>query len=95
MNSEDMIDAIKASLARVLPGTIILFLGIMLMLALGITLLVEGPPLVRSLTATLPQPLRSLTLFTSLAVPLIALCWCGKRLLGYTVAHTVKPKGSV
>jgi hypothetical protein len=87
-----MVDAIKSSLARVLPGAVVLFVGVMLMLALGITLLIEGPPIVRSLAAGLPQPLRSLTLLVSLAVPLVALCWCGKRLLGYTVARTVKTK---
>ena len=96
MSGEDMIDAIKASLARVLPGAVVLFLGIMLILALGITLLGEGPPLVRSFTDTLPQPLRSLTLFASLALPLVALCWCGRRLLGYIISHVINlTKGGV
>jgi hypothetical protein len=90
--NEYIVDAIKASLARVLPGALILFVGVMLMLALGITLLVESPPLVRSFASTLPQPFRSLALFVSLAVPLVALCWCGRRLLGYIMTRTIKPK---
>lgn len=88
--NEDMVDALKASLARVLPGALVLLVGILLMLSLGITLLVEGPPLVRSLIAGLPQPYRSLVLFASLSVPLVALCWCGKALLGYSLSRTMK-----
>lgn len=93
MNPEDMVDAIKASLARVLPGALVLFLGTMLMLGAGVLLLTEGPPLVRSLTAGLPQPFRSLVLFAALAGPLLFLCWLGRRVMGYTISQITRPKG--
>jgi hypothetical protein len=84
--NEHMVNAVKASLARVLPGALVLFVGVMLMLAIGITVVVEGPGIVRPLTAPLPQPFRSLALIASLGIPLVVLGWCGKRLLGYGIS---------
>ena len=90
--NEHMVDAVKTSLARVLPGALVLFVGVMLMLAVGITVIVEGPGIVRPLTASLPQPVRSLVLLASLVIPLVVLGWCGKRLLGYTITHVTQPR---
>jgi hypothetical protein len=89
-DTEDMLDAIKASLAKVLPGAMVTFAGVMLMLAIGVAILTELPPLVRLLTDPLPQPFRSAALFFLLAVPLAVLAWSGRRLMGYTVSQMMK-----
>ena len=61
-------------------------------LAVGIIVVVEGPGIIRPLTASLPQPFRSLALLASLDIPLVVLSWCGKRLLGYNISHTTRSR---
>lgn len=87
------VDLIAKSLARVLPGAIVTFLGMMLVLAIGLLLLTDGAAALRSLTAGLPQPLRSISYLASLAVPLVILCWSARKTMGYVLSHITKTKG--
>lgn len=87
-NDNEMVDAIKSSLAKVLPGAMVVFVGIMLMLALGVAIVVWLPALVKPMIAGIPQPLRSIVYFASLAIPLIVLASAGRRVMGYIISRT-------
>lgn len=83
----EVVDLAQKTLARVLPGALVTFLGTMLILATGFLLLTEGAAALRLLTSDLPQPFRSLTYFVLLAGPLVILCWSGRKVMGYVIAR--------
>jgi hypothetical protein len=87
MNADALLDAIKACLERIIPGAFILFIGTMLTLGIGVTWLVEGPAILRTITAGLAQPLRSIVLLAGLGGPLVVLCYSARLLMGYILAH--------
>jgi hypothetical protein len=87
-NDNEMADVIKSSLAKVLPGAMVTFLGIMLMLALGVGIVVYLPVVIKPLVAGMTQPFRSIVLFLSLAVPLVVLASAGRRVMGYIISRT-------
>ena len=90
MNTDAMIDALKVALERTLPTALIVFAGIMLTLGIGMTWLLEGPELIRSMTSGLAQPFRSLALLIGLGLPLVILWYSARLLMGYTIARMSK-----
>lgn len=90
-NDNEMVDVIKSSLAKVLPGAMVTFLGIMLMLALGVGVVVYLPAIIKPLVAGMPQPFRSIVFFVALAVPMIVLASAGRTVMGYIISRTTGP----
>lgn len=92
MNTDAIIDALKASIEKIIPGGAAVLLGAILTLGLGLTWVLEGPPLVRAATAGMVQPFRSLSLFCGLALPLIILGYAFRKGLGYVISLITQPK---
>lgn len=87
MSDDPILERIKAELARVLPGLAVGFFGLGIIAALGMILLTEMPTYARAMLSDFPQPWRSLGLLFVLGVPLVVLCVCGKRVMGYILTH--------
>jgi hypothetical protein len=85
MNTET--EMVKRSLAAVLPGMAVTLMGCLLMLACGVVIVTEGAPLLRSITAGLPPPWRSLVLLVALGVALASVGACGKMVMGYIITR--------
>ena len=83
----DQAEILKRILVAVLPGIAVTLAVCLLMLGVGVVIVTEGAPLVRSLTATLPQPWRSLVLLAALAAGLTSVCMAGKLVLGYIMTR--------
>jgi hypothetical protein len=81
----DPVEILKRSLAQVLPGLIVGIVGFPLILGVAVLILIEGAPLVRSITAGMSQPWRSIVLFVTLGAALVMVGWSGKRLMVYIV----------
>jgi hypothetical protein len=87
--SEHQIELLKKAVADLAPGLIVIFAGIMLILGVGVWWLVDAAPAIRSLIAGLglSSGKASALYFFALAIPLGILCWCGKRILGYSLFY--------
>jgi hypothetical protein len=83
----DQSEILKRILVAVLPGIAVTLAVCLLMLGVGVVILTEGAPLVRSLTGTLPQPWRSMVLLATLAAGLAAVGIAGKLILGYIMTR--------
>jgi hypothetical protein len=87
-------EILKRSMLYLLPGLAIGVAGSLALLGIGVLILTEGVPLVRWLTADLPQPWRSLTLLVSLGGALIAVGHAGRAIMGCIIS-CIRHKGEV
>lgn len=87
MNDDNRLELMKAALARVLPGIAVCVIGTGLMIGLAMLLLTELPGYARYMLSGFPQPYRSISLLLILGGPLVVLCVCGKRMMGYILTH--------
>jgi hypothetical protein len=90
----DPAEILKRSLAQVLPGLVVGIVGSLLILGIAVVILIEGAPLVRGITAGMPQPWRSIVLFVTLGGALVVVGWSGKQIMGY-IASLIRYRGDV
>jgi hypothetical protein len=90
----DPAEILKRSLAQVLPGLVVGIVGSLLILGLAVLILVEGAPLIRGVTAGMPQPWRSIVLLVTLGGALVVVGWSGKWFVGY-IASLIRYRGDV